>query len=203
MEDARIRGAPATKPLREESPDSPGLVPGPAQVSPPSGPDLATLVMIVFGVVIIAALYLAREVLIPITLAILLSFVLGPVVGLLRRIHVPRFAAVLLAVVLALTIFAGLGSIIGVQIASLAPDIPAYASTIGRKIDAVQSLAVGQLSRVVAGLRDRSAAALLVWLQRRLLRRDHPKRAASPFRSRCINQIRDLWKSHSGCSPRC
>jgi predicted PurR-regulated permease PerM len=49
----------------------------PVQVSPPSGPDLATLVMVVLGVVVVAALYLGREVLIPITLAILLSFVLG------------------------------------------------------------------------------------------------------------------------------
>lgn len=140
-----------------EAPASPGSAPSPAQVSPPSGPDLATLVMIVLGVVVIAALYLAREVLIPITLAILLSFVLGPVVGLLRRIYLPRLAAVLLAVVFALTIIGSLGSVIGVQIASLAPEVPRYASTIGEKVNTVQSVAVGQLSRVIAGLRDRIA----------------------------------------------
>jgi predicted PurR-regulated permease PerM len=143
-------------PIIKPSPASPGSAsPSPSQVSPPSGPDLATLVMVVVGVVVIAGLYLAREVMIPITLAILLSFVLGPVVGLLRRLHLPRFPAVLLAVVLALTIIGSVGSVIGVQIASLAPDVPRYASTIGQKINAVQSLAVGQLSRVVTGLRDR------------------------------------------------
>ena len=44
----------------------------PVQVAPPAGPDLVTLVMVALGVVVVAALYLAREVLIPITLAILL-----------------------------------------------------------------------------------------------------------------------------------
>jgi len=151
----KMRSAAAGTPLNEQSPASPGSTPGPAHVSPPWGPDLAILVLVVVGVVVVGALYLAREVLIPITLAILLSFILAPVVGLLRRMHLPRLPAVLLAVVLALTIIASLGSVIGVQIASLAPDVPRYASTIGQKINSVQTFAVGELSRFIAGLRDR------------------------------------------------
>ena len=131
------------------------LPPTPVQVSPPAGPDLVTLVMVALGVVVVAALYLAREVLIPITLAILLSFVLGPVVSLFRHLHLPRVPAVLLAVILALCIIATLGSVIGVQIASLAPDLPRYASTVGQKINAVQGFAVGQLSQIVARVGDR------------------------------------------------
>jgi len=127
----------------------------PVQVSPPAGPDPVTLVMIALGVVVVAALYLAREVLIPITLAILLSFVLGPVVSLFRRLQLPRVPAVLLAVLLALCIIATLGSVIGVQIASLAPDLPRYASTVEQKINAVQGFAVGQLSQIVARVGDR------------------------------------------------
>lgn len=127
----------------------------PVQVSPPSGPDLVTLVMVALGIVVVAALYLAREVLIPITLAILLSFVLGPVVSLFRHLHLPRVPAVLLAVILALCIIATLGSVIGVQIASLAPDLPRYASTVGQKINAVQGFAVGQLSQIVARVGNR------------------------------------------------
>jgi predicted PurR-regulated permease PerM len=127
----------------------------PVQVSPPAGPDLVTLVMVALGVVVVAALYLAREVLIPITLAILLSFVLGPVVSLFRRLHLPRVPAVLLAVILALCIIATLGSVIGVQIANLAPDLPRYASTIGQKINAVQGFAVGQLSQILTRVGER------------------------------------------------
>jgi len=49
----------------------------------------------------VAALYFGREVLIPVTLAMLLSFVLSPLVELLRRIWLGRILSVVLAVVLA------------------------------------------------------------------------------------------------------
>ena len=62
----------------------------PAQTPGPSG--LTTLATVV---VVVAALSLAREVLLPITLAVLLSFVLAPLVELLRRIRFGRVSAVL------------------------------------------------------------------------------------------------------------
>jgi hypothetical protein len=70
--------------------------------------------------------YLAREVLIPITLAILL---------LLRPRSVSRGAAahtrsVLGAVLIGLGAIGGIGGIIGMQVAGLAADVPQYASTI-------------------------------------------------------------------------
>lgn len=97
------------------------------------------------GVVVIAGLYFGREVLIPVTLAILLSFILVPVVDLLRRIRVPRVPSVLLAVFLALAIIAGFGGVIGSQVKQLAGDIPKYAETIEQKIDTVRSFTTGRL----------------------------------------------------------
>ena len=44
----------------------------------------------VLAVIIVMTLYFGREIVIPIALAILLSFVLAPVVGLLQRIRVPQ-----------------------------------------------------------------------------------------------------------------
>jgi len=141
-----------------EQPQAEKTPPGPAPVHilPPSIPDLVTLVLIVSGVVVVAALYLAREVMIPITLAILLSFILAPAVGLLRNLHLPRLAAVLLSVVLALAVIGILGSVIGVQVASLAPDVPRYATTIGQKVTTVQNFSVGHLSHLVARLKERA-----------------------------------------------
>ena len=49
----------------------------------------------------IAALYLAREVLVPLVLAALLSFALSPPMLWLRRHHVPRTASVFIVVTLA------------------------------------------------------------------------------------------------------
>ena len=64
-----------TKPL----PQRRTIVP-PAETSGASG--LMTLATVV---VVVAALYVARDILIPITLAVLLSFVLAPLVSLLHR----------------------------------------------------------------------------------------------------------------------
>ncbi|MBC7433862.1 MAG: AI-2E family transporter, partial [Rubritepida sp.] len=52
-------------------------------------PGIGALVGIVSAVVAVSGLYFAKAVLVPITLAILLSFVLAPLVELLRRVWVP------------------------------------------------------------------------------------------------------------------
>ncbi len=59
-------------------------------VPPAETPGASGLLTLWIGVVIVAALYFAREVLVPITLAVLLSFLLAPLVHLLRLIHLGR-----------------------------------------------------------------------------------------------------------------
>jgi predicted PurR-regulated permease PerM len=48
----------------------------------------------VVAAIVIATLYFGREVFVPIALAILLSFVLAPLVRLLQRWHLPRALSV-------------------------------------------------------------------------------------------------------------
>src|SRR5262249_59680327 len=92
----------------------------------------------VVAAIIIGTLYLGREVFVPIALAILLSFVLAPLVRLLQRWHVPRGVAVVSAVLLAfLSIFA-LGGLIAAQVAELAGDLPRYEATMREKIKSVR-----------------------------------------------------------------
>ncbi|MGC1411878.1 MAG: AI-2E family transporter [Acetobacteraceae bacterium] len=95
-----------------------------------------------------AALYFGREVLIPITLAILLSFVLGPLVGLLRR-AIGRIPAVILSVLVAVTIFLALAGVMGMQVAELANDIPRYQSTIRQKVDTLRRFTTEPLSGLI------------------------------------------------------
>src|ERR1700761_4664680 len=102
----------------------------PTAVAPAETPGLSGLLTLAVGVVVVAGLYLGRTVLIPITLAVLLSFVLAPLVNLLRRIHLGRVPSVLLAVVLALGVILAIGGLIGTQLAELVPQIPTYAQTI-------------------------------------------------------------------------
>ncbi len=96
------------------------------------------------GIVLaIGALYLGREIFVPFALAILLSFVLTPLVNWLRRWKVPRIAAVLIAVSLAFVVVAGIALIVGRQLVQLATNLPNYQTTITEKIRSLQSSAPG------------------------------------------------------------
>jgi predicted PurR-regulated permease PerM len=108
------------------------------QVPPAEIPSLKTLLTLAVFVVIIAGLYLAREVLIPVTLAVLLSFLLAPLANLLHRLHLGKVPAVFIAVILALGLVLGIGMLIGTQLADLAQDAPRYKATVQQKIDAIR-----------------------------------------------------------------
>jgi predicted PurR-regulated permease PerM len=87
---------------------------------------------------IVGMLYLGREVLVPIALAILLSFVLAPVVRLLQQWHVPRGLSVVSVVLLATLLISALGGLIAGQINQLAGDLPRYQSTMHEKINSLR-----------------------------------------------------------------
>ena len=118
------------------------LLPPSAAVSA-EGSGLTSLAV---GVVIVTTLYVAREVLVPISLAILLSFMLAPVVRLLRRINLPRAPSVVLAVVLALGLILSLGGLIGMQVGQLLNDLPRYADTIEKKITGVRGMVLNEVT---------------------------------------------------------
>jgi predicted PurR-regulated permease PerM len=126
-----------------------------AQVTAAERPSIASLLSLAVAVVVIAGLYLGREVLVPITLALLLSFLLAPLVGLLRRARLPKTASVLMATLLALGVILLLGTVIGTQVASLAEDLPRYEGTIGTKIGSIQSYASSHVSHLLDGLGQR------------------------------------------------
>jgi predicted PurR-regulated permease PerM len=90
--------------------------------------------------------------LIPITLAVLLSFLLAPLVNLLRRVHLGRIPSVLLAVLLALTVILALGGVMGTQVAGLAEDVPRYALTIQQKIDTLQRFVLSRVAKLASSL---------------------------------------------------
>ncbi len=139
-----------------------GSVPMPDQIPPAARPSvlarpadtnnasLTALFNLVSFVVIVAGLYLAREVIIPITLAVILAFVLAPVVKLLRRLGVWRVPSVLLAVLLAVAVVLGIGGLIGTQIADTAEQVPRYETTIRSKIEAVRKATFEKTSGLVA-----------------------------------------------------
>ena len=124
----------------------------PAHVAPAEPPGLRGLLTVAVAVVVVAGLYLGRSMLIPITLAVLLSFLLAPLVNLLRRVHLGRIPSVLLAVLLALAVILALGGVMGTQVAGLAEDVPRYALTIQQKIDTLQRFVLSRVAKLASSL---------------------------------------------------
>ena len=118
------------------------------QIAPAQTPGTEGLLRLAIGVVIIAGLYFAQQVLIPITLAVLLSFVLSPVVAFLRKAHFPKGLAVILSVLFALGVVGSAGTIVGTQMASLSNDMPRYVQTLHSKIQSAEHLAISRLSAI-------------------------------------------------------
>jgi predicted PurR-regulated permease PerM len=134
---------------------------------PVAGSALPTVLL---AVVLIAALYFAREVLVPIALALLLSFVLAPLVRRLRSWYLPRSVAVVFSVLVAFAVIFSLGALMVSQVTQLANDLPGYQSTLRDKIQSLRGAAAG------TGTLER-ASAVLQELGKEL---DKPQRSGSP-----------------------
>ncbi|MES2195722.1 MAG: AI-2E family transporter [Pseudomonadota bacterium] len=119
---------------------------------------LSAVATAVLAFMIVATLYFGREILVPIALAILLSFVLAPLVGALQRIRVPRGLAVVSVVVTAFALIFAIGSLLAAQLTQLAGDLPRYQSTMSDKIQSFRETTAGRgtLERASGMLKDLS-----------------------------------------------
>jgi predicted PurR-regulated permease PerM len=122
--------------------------------------DVAGLVgacaITILAVIIVSALYVGREIFVPVALAILLSFVLAAPVNLLQSLRVPRVLAAVVTVLLAFVIIFALGSLIATQLTRLAGNLPQYQSTIQSKITSLRGVTGGSstLERAEGMLQD-------------------------------------------------
>ena len=87
---------------------------------------------------VVAALFFAREVLIPLALALLFSFLLGPLVRRLERHGLSRVPAVLGVAFTFFCVFGLIGWLTASQIIDLAGKVPAYQEHIQHKFDALR-----------------------------------------------------------------
>ncbi|HSB58079.1 MAG TPA: AI-2E family transporter [Methyloceanibacter sp.] len=126
-----------------------------------SGSDsrAALLQGLMIGALVVGTLYIAREVLLPLALAILLSFVLTPLLLLLRKVKVPRVLAVIIVVTLAFAIIFGLGWMMSQQASQLAGDLPRYQHVLAEKIatlrkSAASSTTLEKAAGALKGIED-------------------------------------------------
>ncbi len=103
----------------------------------------STLNTLLISVIVIAALFLAREVLLPIALAGILGFMVAPPVRALQKLHMPRGLAVLVVVLLAFGLIFALGGVMARQVTQLANDLPSYQATISTKIEGLRGTGGG------------------------------------------------------------
>ena len=148
------------------------ISPGPDRTSAPARYNRALGILATASV--LALLYFARDVLVPITLAVFLSFLIAPLVRLLRRIRLGRVISVLAAVLLLTVAFAAFAAVIGVQVVRMRASLPLYEETIRQKLETVNEMTVGRvkvLTSEAAHIIDR-----------------HPEDAANTIRRRMLEQ---------------
>lgn len=84
--------------------------------------------------VVICGLYFGRDILVPLVLALLLAFMLDPVVARLRRWGLPRVPAVVLVVAATLALLVAAAALVGKEVRDLGTELPVYQSTIRNKL---------------------------------------------------------------------
>src|SRR5580698_5387584 len=88
--------------------------------------------------IVVAALYLAREVLILLALAILLAFLLEPLANRFERIHLGRVGSALAAVAIAVLLAGALTHLVIGQLGNLGDKLPEYEKTLHEKLRGVE-----------------------------------------------------------------
>jgi len=103
---------------------------------------------IVTAGIILALLYLGRSVLIPLALAIMLSFLVAPLVRALRRLRLGRASSVLVAVAALTVLCVGVAAALGAQVLHIAASLPQYESNVQRKLKTLEGVIVGPILRL-------------------------------------------------------
>ena len=99
-------------------------------------------------------LYLARDVLIPFALAILLAFLLAPAARRLERFKLGRVLSTVIVVVFGFSLIGAVGYVAGTQAVSLAAKLPEYRKNIGAKIEDLKKPGEGRIAQAQKALKD-------------------------------------------------
>jgi predicted PurR-regulated permease PerM len=98
--------------------------------------------------IVLALLYVGKDVFVPVILAVILGLLMAPLVRKLQRIGLGHTSAVSIAVLVLALFVAGLMTVIGSQIVHLASSLPQYQRTIHDKLQVVHDISIGRLDAV-------------------------------------------------------
>jgi predicted PurR-regulated permease PerM len=103
---------------------------------------------------VIAVLYFARAILIPVALALTLNFLLAPAVLYLHRFRLRRVPAVIIVVVVAASILGGIGWVMASQLVRIAEQLPDYRANLHSKLETLHTPTLGPMGRAIRGMRE-------------------------------------------------
>jgi len=98
--------------------------------------------------IILGLLYLARSVLIPLALALMLSLLVAPLIRALRRLGIGKASSVLVAVAALTVACVGVAAALGTQILHIAESLPQYESNVQRKLKTLEEVTVDPIVRL-------------------------------------------------------
>lgn len=98
-------------------------------------------------IVVTAALFFAKEVLVPCAIAFLLAFLLGPLVSRIQRVGLSRVPAVVLVVLLALVAAGTLGRVVVGEVDHLIDSLPTYRGNLQAKVATVRAKVGGTIEK--------------------------------------------------------
>jgi predicted PurR-regulated permease PerM len=113
---------------------------------PPVSPMRGRALGIIATATLLALLYFARDVLVPITLAFILSLLIAPLVHTLRRMGLGQTLSVLAAVFVLALSFGAIGGVIGSQLVHMAANLPQYERTLEDKLETLDKLTVRRVN---------------------------------------------------------
>lgn len=119
-----------------------------------SGENSSNLPSLITAVVCVAALYFGREVLIPITVAILLTILLSPVASRLEKHHFGKSLSALTVWLASMILIAFVGWLVVNQGIHMVMQIPSYSATISQKIESIQGAKNSSLEKAAASIRQ-------------------------------------------------
>jgi predicted PurR-regulated permease PerM len=123
-------------------------------MAPYPGNGKSTKTSVITLLIAAGVLYLAREVLIPLALAILLAFLLAPAVRCLERWKLGRALSTFIVVVFGFSVMGTVAYVAGVQAVSLVAKLPEYRHNIGNKIRALRAPGEGRIAKAQEAIKD-------------------------------------------------
>jgi predicted PurR-regulated permease PerM len=122
-----------------------------ASNSPSASSKSSTFIAVALA---IAMLYFGRQIFIPLALALVLAFLLAPLVEILEKLRIGRISSVFVVLTLCFALTAAMGWVITNQLVDIMAHVGDYKSNLQEKVRSMRSERAGALGKATANIRE-------------------------------------------------